>query len=80
MTTEKYYVQDGVDQGEVWSPILWKIFYDVLLKRLENIKKEVGYEIKTTKILDIVKGDVKEMKIKFYVTAFMDDTILIGRN
>jgi hypothetical protein len=21
--TEEYYIQDGLDQGEVWSPILW---------------------------------------------------------
>jgi hypothetical protein len=32
--TEEYYVQDSIDQGEVWSPLLWRIFYDALLMRL----------------------------------------------
>lgn len=36
----KYYVQDDIDQGEVWSPILWRIFYDALLIRLEEVKKK----------------------------------------
>ncbi|PKY56491.1 hypothetical protein RhiirA4_286407, partial [Rhizophagus irregularis] len=30
-TTDEYHVEDGLDQGEVWSPILWRIFYDALL-------------------------------------------------
>lgn len=24
--SDSYYVEDGIDQGEVWSPLLWRIF------------------------------------------------------
>lgn len=38
--TDEYYVRDGLDQGEIWSPILWRIFYDVSLTRLELVRNE----------------------------------------
>src|SRR5947207_15619991 len=61
-TTEEYYVQDGIDQGEVWSPILWRIFYDPLLTRLKTIKKEAGYRIETKKKFKIKKKRRKKTK------------------
>ncbi|KAG9303014.1 hypothetical protein G9A89_006231 [Geosiphon pyriformis] len=36
--TEGYCVHDGLDQGEVFSPLLWKIFYDPLLCELNDRK------------------------------------------
>lgn len=42
--TDEYKVEDGLDQGEVWSPILWRIFYDTLLTRINQVKEEVGSE------------------------------------
>ncbi|KAG9297262.1 hypothetical protein G9A89_001531 [Geosiphon pyriformis] len=38
--TSGYHVHDGLDQGEIFSPLLWQIFYDPLLckvKRQESI-------------------------------------------
>ncbi|KAG9290584.1 hypothetical protein G9A89_020954 [Geosiphon pyriformis] len=38
--TDGYYVHNGLDQGEVFSPLLWQIFYDPLLcevKRQESV-------------------------------------------
>ncbi|GBC03184.1 hypothetical protein RclHR1_00500032 [Rhizophagus clarus] len=78
--TEEYHVEDGIDQGEVWSPLLWRIFYDTLLSRLEEIKEEVGYTIETYKILDINKKKEERFKTIHNVSAFMDDTTLIGKN
>ena len=46
-------VEDGLDQGEVWSPILWRIFYDPLLKALK--KETIGYEMKVEKKYGIMK-------------------------
>ncbi|CAB4420180.1 unnamed protein product [Rhizophagus irregularis] len=72
-TTEEYYVQDRIDQGEVWSPILWRIFYDALLARLDEIKDEVGYKLNEIKlIVDIDKREEEELTVTFNVTAFMD--------
>ena len=47
--TEEIKAGDGIDQGEVISPLLWRIFYDPLLDRIQN-KTELGYTIsyKTT--------------------------------
>ena len=35
--TDPYVVQDGLDQGETHSPILWRIFYDPLLCAIKEI-------------------------------------------
>lgn len=38
--TDSYEVGDGLDQGEVWSPILWRIFFDPLLCKLKESKNQ----------------------------------------
>ncbi|GES91125.1 hypothetical protein GLOIN_2v1827388 [Rhizophagus clarus] len=78
--TKEYEVEDGVDQGEVWSPLLWRIFYDALLTRLAKIKNETGYTMETTKHIDINKNISKKLEITYNASAFMDDTTLIGGN
>ncbi|GES87658.1 hypothetical protein GLOIN_2v1824527 [Rhizophagus clarus] len=78
--TKEYEVEDGVDQGEVWSPLLWRIFYDALLTRLAKIKKETGYTMETTKYIDINKNISNKIEITYNASAFMDDTTLIGGN
>ncbi|GBB96288.1 hypothetical protein RclHR1_02720003 [Rhizophagus clarus] len=78
--TKEYEVEDGVDQKEVWSPLLWRIFYDALLTRLAKIKNETGYTMETTKHIDINKNISKKLEITYNASAFMDDTTLIGGN
>jgi hypothetical protein len=34
--TDTYYVFLGIDQGEIISPILWCIYYDLLLCKIQN--------------------------------------------
>ncbi|PKC66524.1 hypothetical protein RhiirA1_459609 [Rhizophagus irregularis] len=70
---EKYYVQDRIDRGEVWSPILWRSFYDALLAWLEEVKEEVSYEIKEERDLDFNEETKENLSISFNVTAFMDN-------
>ena len=43
--TEPFIAQDGIDQGETISPLLWRIFYDPLLYRIQHVEK-LGYQIK----------------------------------
>ena len=38
---------DGLDQGEIWSPILWRIFYDPLLAEIKHREKILGYNMTT---------------------------------
>ncbi|PKK61926.1 hypothetical protein RhiirC2_791116 [Rhizophagus irregularis] len=52
-----YDVRDGLDQGEIWSPILWRIFYDVSLTRLELVRNEVCYRIEVR-----YKDDVRSIQ------------------
>lgn len=78
--TEEYYIEDGIDQGEVWSPLLWRIFYDALLTRLNEIKEETGYNFYEEKIIDKTKKEIEILEISINATAFMDDTMLISKN
>src|SRR5579859_1213089 len=39
----EYKIEDGLDQGEVWSPLLWCIFFDPLLLELKS--RQEGYTI-----------------------------------
>ena len=41
--SEGFQAQDGIDQGEVISPLMWRIFYDPLLCRIQ--KTSLGYEM-----------------------------------
>ncbi|EXX52786.1 hypothetical protein RirG_001260 [Rhizophagus irregularis DAOM 197198w] len=71
--TEEYYVNDGIDQDEVWSPLLWRIFYDPLLVKLDMLKKKLGYKMEV---------EYKENINKKYINAiaFMDDTTFISKS
>uniref|UniRef100_U9SY41 Reverse transcriptase domain-containing protein n=1 Tax=Rhizophagus irregularis (strain DAOM 181602 / DAOM 197198 / MUCL 43194) TaxID=747089 RepID=U9SY41_RHIID len=55
-----YDVRDGLDQGEIWSPILWRIFYDVSLTRLELVRNEVCYRIEVRYKDDVRSSDEKK--------------------
>jgi hypothetical protein len=34
--TQEYRIKDGLDQGDPMSPLLWKIFYDPLISKINN--------------------------------------------
>ena len=42
--TEAFVINDGIEQGEVLSPLVWRIFYDPLLERVQKDPK-LGYTI-----------------------------------
>jgi len=64
--SNKYKVQDGIDQGETISPILWRIFYDPLIRRISA--EYAGYKI-ASKQLDVIQN------IHVSVMAYMDDSM-----
>jgi hypothetical protein len=67
--------QDGIDQGEVISSLMWKIFYDPLLCRIQ--KTTPGYSIKTKgKNNDLVQTG----SIEVPCLAYADDTTWIARS
>ena len=74
--------RDGIDQGEVISPLLWRIFYDPLLCGIQQHNDQWGYHMD-------IKG-IHKSKHEFHLLnnasfksscgAFADDTIWIGKS
>src|SRR5690348_5364156 len=44
-TTQCFEISDGIEQGEVLSPLIWRIFYDPLLSRIQE-DPELGYTVR----------------------------------
>ena len=42
--TKEFKAEDGLDQGEVVSPLMWRIFYDLLLYLIYK-KEDLSYKI-----------------------------------
>ena len=40
--TQEYRMENGIDQGEIMSPLLWIIYYDPLFTKIKKIK-DLGY-------------------------------------
>ncbi|KAG9295379.1 hypothetical protein G9A89_013408 [Geosiphon pyriformis] len=77
--TKDYKVHDGLDQNEVFSPLLWRIFYNSLLCEVKQHKQLCGYYIDTKFVLRT--GKIKScdgLTSYFAAGAFVDDTIWIG--
>jgi hypothetical protein len=73
-----YPVEIGIDQGEVISPLLWVIYLDPLLTRLNNCPTQFAYQLKSTfPTHPFLKFPVSE-PLLVNQTTFMDDSTLIS--
>jgi hypothetical protein len=75
--TEPITAGDGIEQGEVISPLVWRIFYDPLLTRVQR-DTTLGYEIKVSWQIDLERQEVETQKVRQAVVAFADDTTWIA--
>jgi hypothetical protein len=50
--TEEFTAGDGINQGKVIFPLLWRIFYDLLLTKVAQ-RMDLGYTINTHWPLDL---------------------------
>src|SRR3954453_8104100 len=67
--------EDGIDQGETISPLLWRIFYDPLLCRIQN-DNDLGFEISLKWHNDSIHhADSATSVLKMAASAYADDTI-----
>src|SRR5207237_5221315 len=73
--TPDYEVLVGIDQGEVISPLLWCIYYDPLLTKVEQ--QELGYNIVHQYRPNIYDRHAEYNCITVGDLAFMDDTTWI---
>ena len=77
--TEPYTLNNGVDQGEVFSPLMWCIYYDPLLSYIQS-KPEIGYTISATlpSNLTTYPYTFNTESTTIADVAFMDDTTWIA--
>ena len=74
--TEFIEAGDGIDQGEVLSPLIWRIFYDPLLCRIQEAK--LGYQMQSANLHKDI--DNSEAIIRVEVLAYADDTTWLTCN
>ena len=74
--TESYQVHDGVDQGEMIAPILWRIYYNSLLE--EIVQRVKGYGMSAL-IPSNVKTTIPLQQI-YSILAYMDDMLWIANS
>src|SRR5690242_942986 len=76
--TPSYDVQDGIDQGETITPLLWRIYYDPLISHI--FKKYPGY-ISTVKWLTQLNPNrYQSTSASTSVLAYMDDTLWLAKS
>lgn len=79
--SDSFVAGDGIDQGEVISPLIWRIFYDPLLTKIQD-DETLGYEMHinwpSNETLDPPNNE--EIYLRMACTAFADDTAWIAKN
>ncbi|KAG9306155.1 hypothetical protein G9A89_016059 [Geosiphon pyriformis] len=74
--TDSYIVHNCFDQEEVFSFLLWKIFYDPLLCEIKHCGNLFGYRLNSKFFTKSSKPDFKDGLTSFLTAgAFIDDTI-----
>ncbi|GBC02443.1 hypothetical protein RclHR1_04620010 [Rhizophagus clarus] len=74
--TDSVTARDGIDQGDALSPLMWRIFYDPLLVRLQD-RVNSGYNMKIDWPSDIRHNDKYSLEFNLPAMAYMDDTIYL---
>src|SRR5256714_1656427 len=70
--SDELQAMDGIDQGEVISPLIWRIFYDPLLCRIMD-DESLGYTMSVSWPTDL-HGNTKNYSSRISALAFFDDT------
>ncbi|KAG9287733.1 hypothetical protein G9A89_004136 [Geosiphon pyriformis] len=79
--TGGYHVYDGLDQGEVFFPLLWCIFYDPLLCEVKHQESVCGYRLNLYFVSKNGHAETRAGLSSFFAAdAFVDDTIWVGNS
>jgi hypothetical protein len=75
--TEEIVAGDGIDQGEVISPLIWRIFYDPLLEKIQK-EERLGYTVEQ----EIIEGAQCNNITRYRqaAIAYADDTTWIANS
>ncbi|KAG9300266.1 hypothetical protein G9A89_011339 [Geosiphon pyriformis] len=77
--TNGYRMFDELDQGEVFSPLLWHIFYDSLLCEVKHQESICGYRLNSHFVSGSGHTESQAGLSTFFVAgAFVDNTIWVG--
>ncbi|KAG9285559.1 hypothetical protein G9A89_006547 [Geosiphon pyriformis] len=77
--TSDYRVHDGLDQREVFSSFLWRIFYDPLLCEVKRQESVCGYRLNSHFVSKNGRSESQAGFSSFFAAgAFVDDTIWVG--
>src|SRR6266487_334611 len=77
--TSEFEAKDDLDQGEVISPLAWRIFYDPLLCTVQELIN-LGYEMTTKWPTNTSYNLTKEISVRQAVLAYADDTTWIAKS
>jgi hypothetical protein len=72
--TSPVYIKSGIEQGETYSPLLWKIYYDPILSFIHNKYNNHLLKITFSSPLNII-SNIPSSSITIPPMAFMDDTV-----
>src|SRR6185436_19798927 len=65
--TDPYIVHDGIDQGDTISPLLWKIYYDLLLDAVK--RSDLGYTMMANCFADMSSMSIPQIQQRIYATV-----------
>src|SRR6266498_3658025 len=66
-----YDVKIGIDQGEVISPLLWCIYFDLLLCEINNLQK--GYILSHQWMSNVTNAEQQRLQEQIAALGFIDD-------
>src|SRR5579883_1724325 len=67
--TKPYHIDNGIDQGKIYSPLLWQIFYDPILIYIKTSCKEEAF---------IFRKENTDEHTHVNHLAFVDDMVWIS--
>ncbi|KAG9294854.1 hypothetical protein G9A89_008546 [Geosiphon pyriformis] len=77
--SDDYIVHNSLDQSEVFSSLLWQIFYDPFLCKVKKHEHLYGYRIDTKFVAEMSHVETIGERTSFLaVGVFVDDTIWVG--
>src|ERR1051325_1416239 len=72
--TSPIQINSGIEQGETYSPLLWKIYYDPILTYISQKYNDQFLKISSSSSLDII-SNTSPTTITIPPLAYMDDTV-----
>ncbi|CAB4436338.1 unnamed protein product [Rhizophagus irregularis] len=77
--TDAFTACDGIDQEEVISPLIWRIFYDPLLHRIQE-DESLGYSMELKWPNNTICNEKRNVRIRTAASAYADDTQWIAKS